>query len=176
MKRRTLLPLVQTALFAACLAVLTPVALPIGPVPITPGTLVVLFAALTLGGARGSLAVLVYLLLGGVGLPVFSGYAGGAAVLLGPTGGFLLGYLPLAAIAGFFARRLGGRIGIAVGGALGMLILYLLGSLRYGSLAGVGIGAALSVCVLPFLPFDLLKLGIATVAAPYLSRLSRRYF
>jgi hypothetical protein len=61
MKRRTLLPLVQTALFAACLAVLSPLALPIGPVPITPGTLAVLFAALTLGAARGSLAVLVYL-------------------------------------------------------------------------------------------------------------------
>lgn len=91
-----------TALFAAILAVLSPLSIPLPftPVPLSLGTFAVYLAAAAGGVRWGTLSVAVYLLLGAVGIPVFAGYSGGLQVLVGPTGGYLIGYLPLA----FFGR------------------------------------------------------------------------
>ena len=91
--------LTMTALFAAILAVICPISIPIGAIPITFSLLVVYLAGGLLGPGLGTLAVLVYLALGAVGLPVFSGMQGGLAKLMGPTGGFLWGYLVGVAVA-----------------------------------------------------------------------------
>lgn len=87
-----------TALFAAILAVLSPLSIPLPftPVPLSLGTFAVYLAAAAGGVRWGTLSVAVYLLLGAVGIPVFAGYSGGLQVLVGPTGGYLIGYLPLA--------------------------------------------------------------------------------
>ena len=95
----------MTAVMAAVLAVIAPFALPIGPVPISLCTLVIYFAVYVLGWRRGTMAVVVYVLLGAVGLPVFSNFAGGLGKLAGPTGGYIIGYIPLALIAGWFVQR-----------------------------------------------------------------------
>lgn len=90
---------------AALTAVLAQVAVPLYPVPITGQTLAVLLVGATLGAARGALALAVYAVLGIVGLPVFSDFAGGPEVVLGPTGGYILGFIASAALVGWLSER-----------------------------------------------------------------------
>ena len=90
-----------TAMLTAMLCLLGPLTLPLGPVPLSLTTALLMLMGLLLGGGKATLCCAVYLLMGLVGLPVFSGFSGGAGALLGPTGGFLLGYLPMTALCGF---------------------------------------------------------------------------
>lgn len=92
--------LTLTALMAAMLCVLGPLSIPIGPVPLSLATLVIYLSVYLLGWKWGLVSVVVYLLVGMSGVPVFSGFGGGLGRLLGPTGGYLIGYLPLAALSG----------------------------------------------------------------------------
>lgn len=162
------------AVMAAVMCVLAPISVPIGPISITGGTLAIYLTACLLGGRWGAVTTLVYLLLGFVGLPVFSNYMGGAERLLGPTGGYLVGYLPMALIAGgavelTLARfREKGRAGTApalflqfLGMVLATTVLYAFGTAWYCVQAGVGLEKALAACVFPFIPFDLVKMAIA---------------
>lgn len=148
---------------------------PIGPISITGGTLALYLAACLLGGRWGLVTTLVYLLLGFVGLPVFSNYMGGAARLLGPTGGYLVGYLPMVFIAGIVSewsfRRLGDggdkkSVALAallqfLGMALATAVLYAFGTAWYCIQAEVSLEKALAACVFPFIPFDLIKMAAA---------------
>ena len=162
------------AAMAAVMCVLAPISIPIGPISITGGTLAIYLAACLLGGKWGAAATLVYLLVGMVGLPVFSNYMGGISRLAGPTGGYLIGYLPMALLAGAVVelslRRLkdqGGK-GAAVALAVqfvGMIaataVLYAFGTAWYCLQAGVELQAALAACVIPFIPWDLIKMAAA---------------
>ena len=162
------------AAMAAVMCVLAPISIPIGPISITGGTLAIYLAACLLGGKWGAAATLVYLLVGMVGMPVFSNYMGGAARLLGPTGGYLVGYLPMVLIAGAAVElsmkkiQSGDKKSVVVALAvqfLGMVlataVLYAFGTAWYCSQAGVGLRKALAACVLPFIPFDLMKTAVA---------------
>ena len=163
------------AVMAAVICVLAPIAIPIGPVPITVGTLAIYLPAYLLGGVWGTAATLVYLLVGMVGAPVFSGYMGGPSRLAGPTGGYLVGYLPMAFLAGvvidWALRRFeegGKRKAIALGlQFLGMVlataVLYAFGTAWYCAQAGADLQKALAACVFPFIPFDLVKIIVALV-------------
>ncbi len=167
--RLTIYRLCTVAMFAAVMCLLSPWAIPLGHVPITLGTLAVFLTAGTLGPVRGTCAVLVYLAIGAVGLPVFSGMKGGAGVLFGYTGGFLWGYLPAAAVIGF-SRRLHKIWSFPPLCVLGTLLCYLCGTFWYMHLAGVSFAAALGVCVVPFLAFDASKIVLATLLLPALWR------
>ena len=160
-----------TALVAAMLCLLAPISIPVGAVPVTLSVFGVCLAAL-ISERRGALmALLLYVALGAVGLPVFAGFAGGAQVLVGPTGGYLLGYIPMALCISSFCRRgLRPLWRMAAGMILGLLFCYALGSVWYAVAADISIGHALLVGVLPFLPFD----GIKLVAAGALALLLRR--
>ncbi|MCL1915134.1 MAG: biotin transporter BioY [Desulfovibrionaceae bacterium] len=145
--------LVWTSLLAALVAVGAFVALPIGPVPVTLQTLFVLLAGLTLGARNGTLAVTLYLAAGSLGLPVFAGGKAGLAVLLGPTGGFLLGFIPSAMFCGL-ARGLGVKkylpaLLICVGGTA---VTLLAGTVQLMLVLHISLEKALAVGVLPFLP------------------------
>ena len=96
---------VLTALLAAALCVMAPMAVPISPIPITLATLGIYLAAGLLGPWRGAAAVGLYLALGAVGVPVFAGFSAGFPVLFGPTGGFLWGYPPCVVVAGLLCRN-----------------------------------------------------------------------
>lgn len=146
-----------TAMLTALLCILGPLTLPVGPIPLTLTTAALMLIALLLGPGRACLCCGVYLLIGALGLPVFSGFTGGAGALAGPTGGFLLGYLPMTALCGLAARAKGRRRQLAAFAA-GLLLLYLTGTAWYCRQAGVSMAAALGACVLPFLPGDGLKL------------------
>jgi biotin transport system substrate-specific component len=169
---------VYTALAAAIICVLAPVALPIGPVPITLATFVIYVAGAALGARRGAAAVALYAAIGTVGLPVFSGFSGGVHVLAGPTGGYIAGYILCAAASGFFAdaaarREARGVFGraersclYAAGMVTGTLLCYTMGTAWFVLRSGSTLDAALAVCVLPFLPLDAVKIAAASIISP----------
>lgn len=154
--------LVTVGLLGAVLCVLSPWALPLGPVPVTLGTFGVYLISALFGWKRGMAAVGVYVLVGLVGLPVFAGFTGGAHRLFGPTGGFLVGYIPCAAAVGALAMR-GGFWRRCGAMALGSLCCYALGTLWYVFQSGASLPAALAVCVVPFLPGDAVKIAAAAL-------------
>lgn len=156
------------SLFAALTAVGAHVSLPLpfSPVPVTLQTLFVLLSALVLGGKLGALSQLLYVAAGALGLPVFAGGRGGAGALLGPTGGYLFGFVAGAYAAGLLAERLGrGRRGLLLSAAAGTCVIYAFGALWLSSVAGLGLWGALAVGVLPFLPGDAAKVLLAAEVA-----------
>lgn len=157
-------------LMAAVLCILGPLALPIpvSPVPISMGSFAVYLTAYILGLKKGTVSLCIYLLLGLVGLPVFTGFSGGIGKVLGPTGGYLVGYIFMTLICGFFVDRWKTNYGlIFLGMILGTLALYLFGTLWLAKLANMSFIAALGVGVIPFIPGDLAKIVITMlVAAP----------
>lgn len=174
--------LVWTALMAALIAVGAMVMLPVGPVPVTLQTLFVALAGLVLGPARGGGAMLLYVLAGVMGLPVFSGGKAGFAHLLGPTGGYLFGFACMACIAGFGGLRgLRGReagdtpirpshVALALCCCLaGLAVAYLAGAARLMQVLGIDAGYAMTVGVLPFLPGDVVKIVLAVAAWRFLA-------
>ena len=148
-----------TAVLTALLCIAGPLTLPLGPVPLSLTTGVLMLMALLLGGARATLCCAVYLLMGLIGLPVFAGFTGGAGTLIGPTGGFLLAYLPMTALCGFLCARWTARPGQMCAFLAGTALLYLMGTAWYCLQTGTEVSAALAVCVLPFLPGDALKIA-----------------
>lgn len=162
-------PLVMTAMMAAVLCILGPLSIPIGPVPLSLTLVGVYLCAYTLGSRRGTLAVFLYVLLGAVGLPVFSGFAGGPAKLFGPTGGYIVGFILTAFICGYFiemSERLHSNIKVAslalqlVGMLIGLAACYALGTIWFSIQAHVTIAEALGTCVIPFVAFDLIKIAL----------------
>lgn len=154
------------ALFAALLAVCAWISIPIGEVAITMQTFGLFLTLGVLGGKRGTVAIVIYLLLGIVGLPVFSGFQGGIGALLGVTGGYIAGFLATALV--YWLVTALGRdkyIFRLLGMALGLVCCYLLGSLwfRFCYLpeGGLSFGAVLLKCVVPYLVPDAAKLIVA---------------
>lgn len=174
----TVVELIQASLMAALFCVLAPhtLFLPIGPVGMTLGTLLVYVAGMLLNTRQATVSVLLYLALGMVGLPVFSGYRAGAAVVLGPTGGYLIGYLPCVWLIGCFLQKKRTLGRFVLGAAMGTLLLYFVGSLWFVTVyaKGVTLSEALWQCVLPFLPGDAIKLAAAALLYRPLSEVRRR--
>ncbi|HEY0605267.1 MAG TPA: biotin transporter BioY [Herpetosiphonaceae bacterium] len=143
--------------------------LPFTPVPITGQTLGVLLTGAALGSRRGALALMLYLLEGAIGLPVFAGGAAGFARILGPTGGYLLACPLAAGVVGLLAERgWDRRLPLAALAMLiGNLVIYLLGVSWLGFYKGIlGDVSMLWAGVYPFLPGDLLKIAIAAIVLP----------
>ena len=156
------------ALFAVVLSICSWITIP-GIVPYTMQTFGVFIAVGVLGGKRGTLAVLIYLLLGAIGLPVFSGFAGGIGYLLGATGGYILGFA-FAALVMWGMEFLIGRKkgGLLLAFIMGLLVCYGFGTLwflwvYYGKIDGAGLWTALTLCVFPYVIPDLIKMGLALV-------------
>ena len=155
MKTKTLL---QCALFAALSAVLSQTAIPIGLVPITLTHISIFLAAGLLGTAYGTLSQLVFVLLGAIGLPVFSNFSGGFGIIAGPRGGFIIGYLLCAFVTGLIIDRFGASLKVLIIALLaGWLATYIPGLLWLMAQTNTGISSALSLYCLPFLPGDIAK-------------------
>lgn len=156
---------------AALICVAGPLSIQIGPVPISLASFAVYLAGAVLGWKKGPLAVAIYLLIGGVGLPVFAGFSGGFSRVAGVTGGYLVGYLPCALITGLGVaqppapKKPAWRLPVMM--VLGTLALYSLGTAWFMAQTGNTLGASLGMCVIPFLPGDAAKIAAATlIAAP----------
>ena len=148
----------------AIICIVSPFALPLpfSPVPITFSTLAICLCVFLLGFKKSLISGLLYLLIGAVGLPVFSGFSGGIGRLLGPTGGYLLGYLLLILVFGYFAVKGNYRFSFCMlGMALGTLSCYLLGTLWLAISMELSFMQALLIGVIPYLPADLAKIFLA---------------
>lgn len=159
-------PIVHASLFAALTAVGAYLSIPIGPVPIVLQNMFVFLAGLLLGSRWGLASVAVYLLAGFCGLPVFAGGAGGIGRLFGPTGGFLLGYLPAVFLIGLIGERRPGRmLWDVIAMILGSAALYACGVPWLKAVTGMPFTKATAVGMLPFLAGDALKIAAAALIA-----------
>jgi biotin transport system substrate-specific component len=153
-----------TALMTAIIAILGPwaVSIPISPVPITLCTMGIYFVLYVLGLKLGTVSVILYVLLGAFGVPIFTNFSGGFGKLLGPTGGYIIGYVFLALICGLFLERFPDKLEMHIAGfVLGTLVLYLFGTLWLGYQMHLTFQAALMIGVVPYIPGDVGKLLIA---------------
>lgn len=157
---------VYASLLAALTAAGAYLAIPIGPVPIVLQNLFILLAGLLLGSRWGSASVAVYLLAGACGLPVFAGGMGGIGRMVGPTGGYLIGYLPAVFVIGLISEKGGQRIVFDVIAMIcGSLIIYILGVSWLKMVTGMTFSTALAAGMYPFLLGDALKIAAAVPIA-----------
>ncbi len=162
MKKLSIKDMAITAVITALMCIAGPLSIPIGPVPISLTNLVVYIAVIILGWKLGTLSYVIYLLLGLVGLPIFSGFQGGLSKLAGPTGGYLVGFILMAIVCGLFYEKNSNRYVITgIGFFLGTIIAYAFGTVWYVFMTKSAVLSALTVCVFPFIPFDVLKIVIA---------------
>lgn len=172
------LDMTYIALFTVLIAVCSWITIPM-VVPFTMQTFAVLLAVGVLGGKRGTLAVLVYILLGAVGLPVFAGFSGGPGILLGSTGGYIAGFLFSALFMWAMETALGRKRWVfALSSVLGLIICYAVGSLWFmlvysRTVGPVGLGAVLGWCVVPFIIPDLAKTALAVTLTGRLSKIMK---
>ena len=169
--------LVFAAMMAALIAVGAHLSIPIGPVPIVLQNLFVLVSGLLLGRRWASISVAVYLLAGACGLPVFASGTGGVGRLIGPTGGYLVGFLAAAYLVGLFAEKARGRLSLEVTGmVIGSLAVYALGVPWLKWITGMTLSKALVAGCYPFLIGDAFKIAaalpIARAVRPLLHDLS----
>jgi biotin transport system substrate-specific component len=159
-------PLVVAGSVLTVLAAHVSIPLPFTPVPITGQTFAVLLVGAALGSRRGAASMALYVAQGLAGLPVFAGGKAGLAVLLGPTGGYLIGFIAAAFVTGWLAEPSWDRrpLTTALAMVLGNLVIYLVGVSWLAVF--VGISKARLLSMIPFLPGDLLKILLATAALP----------
>ncbi len=168
--------LTYIGVFAAVIAVCSWVQIPFGAVPVTLQTFAVCTAAGLFGAKRGVLSVLVYILLGLVGVPVFSGFNAGAGALLGVTGGYIIGFVFTALIVGLEVDFLGGRLWVCFASMLlGILVCYAFGTAWFvvvytRKVESITVGGALSMCVFPFIIPDIIKAALATAVCAALKK------
>ena len=155
-----------TAVMAALICIAGPLVIPAGPIPLSLATFAIYLAGAILGKKWGTIAAGLYLLIGIIGVPVFSGFSGGFQKLAGVTGGYLVGYLPCAFLSGLGSEKtekLKKRWILPVMMTAGTAVLYGIGTAWFMIQTGNAIGAALSLCVIPFLPGDAVKIAAAVL-------------
>lgn len=166
MKNKITKNIAYGALFTALIAVCSWIAIPVPSTSIsfTLQTFAVVMAAALLGWKTGTAAVVCYVLIGLCGAPVFSGFRGGVGVLAGATGGYIVGFVLTALIVGLSRKKFGMKIAaLVVSMSIGVLVSYAFGTVWFSVVAGeqMTFGKALSLCVLPYVPFDALKIAAA---------------
>lgn len=161
--------MVFVALMAAFLCIFSPISIPLPLVPITLQTFAVFLASALLGWKRGTVAVLIYLLLGLIGLPVFSGWTGGFSSFATPSSGYIIGFVFTALLTGFLIDRFPNRLWMyPVAMIAGLAVCYLFGTIWFLVYMNVWMATpytlwqALLVCVIPFLVGDAVKIAAAT--------------
>ncbi len=156
--------IVLTGMFAAVLAVLSQISFPLpSGVPVTLQTFAVALAGFVLGWKYGLACTAVYILLGAVGVPVFAGFSGGVSVLVGMTGGFIWGFLFMAAACGFaYSRNDAARIILPLAG---LAVCHLLGVIQFMAVMGAGFGASFAMVSVPYLVKDVVSVALAYLAA-----------
>ena len=157
------------AMYAAIICITGFISIPLGPIPLVLQNVVAISAGLVFGLPQGAAAVGMFLAVGTLGLPVFSGARSGIAVLNGPTGGFLIGYFVGAFIAGSIATKPKVEekafsketlFRLARGAIAGLAFTYLIGVLNFRRVTGTSFSQALSLCIIPFIIPDIIKICI----------------
>ena len=172
--KHSIYTLTMIAVMTAVTCILAPLSISIGPIPISFTNLAIYFALYLLGWKKGTVSYLVYLLIGIVGLPVFSGFVGGIGKFLGPTGGYIVGFIPMAIIAGILIDRFKNRWIHLLGMLVGTAICYAFGTAWYCLQTGSALVPALGLCDFPFIPGDLVKMIAAMLLGPVIRERIRK--
>lgn len=177
LKNSRLLNLIYIAMFSAIITICAQIQIP-ATVPFTLQTFGVFVAAGLLGFKRGTLSVIIYLLLGLIGVPVFSGFKGGAGVLFGTTGGYIIGFVFIAVIVGLFKDKFGVNLwALTISMTLGLLVCYIFGTVWFYIISNsnmqMSLFTILSLCVFPFIPFDVLKIIAAVVFVNRIEKIAK---
>ena len=159
MKKKSSVKIVLCGVFAAFTAICAMISIPFGPVPMNLAHVAIFVSAWIMGPVWAACGQIIYILLGIVGLPVFSNFSAGVGHILGPTGGYILAYPLVAYVAGmvFNNKKIKGSKAIVLGLLLGWLVEYVVGTMYYSAVTSVSIWAAVTVCVLPFVVGDICK-------------------
>lgn len=169
------LDMAYIGLFAVVIAICSSISIPT-VVPFTLQTFAVFLAVAVLGGKRGTLSVIVYVLLGAVGLPVFSGFKGGIGVLLNTTGGYIIGFIFSALLMWAFEKAFGKKAwALILSMILALALCYAFGTIWFmiiyaNNVGAVGLSAVLGWCVIPFIIPDLIKIALAFILSRRISR------
>lgn len=162
MKNRNTFALVLAAIFAGISAVLSQIQIPLGLVPINMTHISIFLAAGLLGFKCGTASQALYVVLGAIGMPVFTGFTSGLGIMSGPTGGFIIGYIACTAATAVLIDHFGRTIvSIALAMTVGMAVSYICGVAWYMYSMHVTLIPALTTCVFPFLPGDALKIALS---------------
>ena len=162
MTNNNLYRMMMTALFAAIIGILAQITIPLPLIPITGQTLAVGLAATILGSRLGTVATLLYIAMGAVGIPVFAQMTGGLGVIFGPTGGFIVGFIPTAFIIGLYIEKTAPTILQAcIANIIGMFITLAFGAVWLKISANLSWTAALMSSVVPFLAVGVIKAILA---------------
>ena len=168
--------LVICSLFASLTAILTQVSIPLPAVPITMQIFAVTLCGLVLGKRLGFISQTIYVLLGTIGLPLFSKFSGGVGIILGPTGGFILSFPIVAFVVGYFYEKFKSTIGIMFGMMCSLLISYIIGTVQFCIVTNSDFIKGLTICVVPFIIVDIIKLSLSTlVGKSILRRVNLKY-
>lgn len=160
------------ALMAALLCVLSPISIPVGTIPLTLQTFAVALCGAMLGPGLGALSVVVYLLIGAVGVPVFNGFTAGFGRFVGPTGGYLFAFPAVATLSGLFrSRSVYAQLSSAVAS---LLILYLAGTAQLAFVLAIPFRDAAIVGILPFIAKDAISVVLAVLASRGITRIMKR--
>ena len=158
--------LTTIALMTALMCIAGPISIPLPftPVPISLTNLVIYIACCILGCRKGTISFILYLIIGAIGLPVFSGFSGGLSKLAGPTGGYLIGFLFCAALTGIFVEKFEEKIYMyPIGMILGTIISYAFGTGWLAVQMNLTFIQALFMGVIPYLLGDGIKIAVSTV-------------
>lgn len=169
--------IVFIAMFTALIAVCSQISIPLGPVPFTLQTMAVCIAAAMLGWKRGTISVLLYILVGLVGVPVFAGFSGGFASVVTPAFGYIIGFILTAIVVGLSTKFFGCKIvPLVISMVIGILLCYIVGTIWFMvvyNITGqyIDLGLALSWCVVPFIIPDIAKIVVASILINRLSKI-----
>lgn len=169
--------LVFIAMFTALIAVCSQISISFGMVPFTLQTMAVYIAAAMLGWKRGTISVLVYILVGLVGVPVFAGFSGGFASVVSPSFGYIIGFILTALAVGLSTKFFGNKmIPLIISMVVGLLLCYVVGTIWFMIVYNVtgkyiDLGLALSWCVVPFIIPDIAKIAVAAVLVNRLDKI-----
>ena len=164
--------LVITGMFTAIICVMSQLTIPVQPIPFTLALLAIFLTGALLSPRYALLSVLAYILLGAFGAPVFAGMKGGLQVLTGMTGGYLMAYPIMAFVTAMFYKYIKKYkiFALTLGMIISLIICYLIGTLWFTFVSGMGFYKALTLCVFPFVLFDLLKILLAVSASTVLRK------
>ena len=163
-------PIVLVGVFVAIISICAWISIPMVPIPITLQTLGVFITASILGAKLGTVSIIIYILLGAVGLPVFSNFTGGFGILLSPTGGFIIGFIFTALTIGIITSFKNSILTNTLAMLLGLLLCYTFGTVWYCIYANVDFITAVLICVVPFLIGDSVKICISAILVTKLKK------
>lgn len=163
--------LVLCAVCAAITCILAPLSIPLaGGVPVSLATFAVMLSGVLLGGPLGALSQLIYVLLAAVGLPVLAGWTGGLGIVLGMTGGYIIGYIPCAWLTGLIYKKYGETakkpvkiLFMILGMTAGNIVLYVIGTAWFMFITEMTLEASLAACVIPFIPGNIIKMAAVII-------------